>query len=130
MSRHAINESIVKSVAGSYSDTVSYQSLTESLNLFQALLATEQEIPRFFEKLDRPEQLHECTDTYVNALVTPITWWELQAHSNWGNTMDCAVLEAHKRQFLAEVDAPTETYDDHQLTTLHPVVALLPTHED
>lgn len=125
-SRHAIDDSLVHDITTHQIETVSYQELTEALNLFQGLMVTEHDIPDFFETVDRPEHCHTVTDEAVLVLVTPVTWWELQTHADWDNTVDRAVVEAHRQQFHRIVESPETHYTTHQLETLHPVVCYLP----
>lgn len=124
--QHAIDPDIVRETADKYNAPVTEQKLTESLNLFQALLVTERDAQSFFTGLTRPEQLDQLTETHARALITPVTWWELQANIDWGNTLDRAVLEAHREQFLAEVETQQTEYTSQQLHTLHPIVAQIP----
>lgn len=127
--RHPIDESIVSDIDDDPEYSVSSQELTESLNLLQALLATNRDVRSFFTSLGRPEQFATIEDGSVYALVTPVTWWELQAYSEWENEIDLAMLEAHRRQFMDTVENPTTRYSAHQLDALHPIVSHVPSVE-
>lgn len=122
-SHHALSDATVETVAEDNSHDITYNELTESLNLLQALLSTEQDLQTFFSELERPEKLHELTEEHAVALITPVTWWELQAHTDWGNRMDQAILTAHKTEFIKRTTDTDATYSSHEFKTLHPIVS-------
>lgn len=127
--RHPIDESIVRQIANDSEFSVTAQQLTESLNLLQALIVTNHDPRSFFESLDSPEIFATTNDGNGYALVTPVTWWELQTYADWDNEMDMAVLEAHRREFMSTVDTPEENYTTQTLETMHPVVSHFPQAE-
>lgn len=119
---HAIPEPIVRAVASDHS--LSYATLTASLNTLQGVLVASKNTATTLEKLDRPNQIDVYTEETVRALVTPIVWWELTRNVPRDNTKDAAVIDAHRRAFK-QARSGTAQYTEHQLDTMHGLVLSL-----
>lgn len=119
---HAINPEIVENIASDPEYNVEHQRLTECLNLLQGLAASEYDLATYCANLSRPEQYLGVIDDRAYTLITPVTWWEFQQHTDWSNQMDEAVLEAHRQMLLEEFSTDHRKLNKDRLGIMHPFV--------